>query len=397
MMNEDKDLTKLKINAYKQKIKKIISSFSLHFILSEDEDIISNSTLIQNLKESSVLVIKYNENDQNENFFIICFKNTILIIYQSLLKTYQAFFSNNPNLSIYFLEYTRNIFNSIINLQNLQYEIDDNFKDEIKNFNDEVILYKTTFFKQETLKSILSCITGYLIQEAYTKANLRLNLCDQIIKLLKESENKTKIIEDCTKEDYIELRNLGTGSSATVKLIYHLERCELFALKIPKDAKSYLNDREIRNLIEMNPHPLVSKYYGITKDNNYLITNYFEGQELSDIDKKDKSGNKLLNLTIEDKILIIAQLMLIIENLNYQKFIYRDLKPNNVIINHNKIAFLVDYDRMIRYDDTIQEDYKYTADFASKFMKPEATRGEIKDKCDIYSIGKMILLNILFH
>lgn len=51
--------------------------------------------------------------------------------------------------------------------------------------------------------------------------------------------------ENLDEEDYIELRNLGSGSSFNVQLIYHIERGELFALK-----GKYTNDKKIPELIE---------------------------------------------------------------------------------------------------------------------------------------------------
>ena len=73
------------------------------------------------------------------------------------------------------------------------------------------------------------------------------------------SENFTanKIIPIITKYDYIILRQLGVGSISIVKLIYHIEKEEMYALKM-ENINDYeipkLQKREYENYCNIN-HP----------------------------------------------------------------------------------------------------------------------------------------------
>lgn len=72
--------------------------------------------------------------------------------------------------------------------------------------------------------------------------------------------------------------------------------------------------------------------------------------------------------------------------LHSENLIYRDLKPNNVIIDQNNNLVLIDFDRMIKND----INFIHTTYFSSDFIAPEIKSGICNNKSDIYSIGKMI-------
>ena len=94
----------------------------------------------------------------------------------------------------------------------------------------------------------------------------------------------------------------------------------------------------------------------------------------------------------EEKINIILQLMFIFEYLQYHHFIYRDLKPNNIIYDGNHQIILLDFDKMINLRE-LETCYSITRDFGNPFMCPEIEKGRIKQysfKEDVYSIGVLI-------
>lgn len=78
--------------------------------------------------------------------------------------------------------------------------------------------------------------------------------------------------------------------------------------------------------------------------------------------------------------------------MQYKNFVYRDLKPNNIIIDQNRNPILIDFDRMVNVRDEINENT--TKDFYNDFMFPEIFYDCIVKytfKEDIYSIGAIML------
>ena len=367
-------------------LNKVIKEYSFYFIskqLNLDQMIFLN----ENMKTSRVILIdQYTIPNQNDHFFIISLKRTIIIINQSLITYLSDLFSSNSNLPIYFLSDSKQLFNKYIKIQNRQFEIDSNFQNEITNFKKCILLkiesnlllkQKNTIFQIQ--KIISTCIIGYLIKQGYAKIN------EKQKNILSIENNNISNIK-CSTKDYLELRNLGIGASFTVDLIYHFEKEELFALKKPNAfnlESSKLIEREKRNYSKIN-YPYLPKLYGTVKDYNstYLIIQFINGQLLSTAIK-----NQYLNE--DDKIIIIYKIMAIIEYFHKNNFVYRDLKPNNIIIDENENIFIIDFDRMIDINHRSKDEIN-TIDFSSSYFDPEINLGKISFSNDIYSIGQII-------
>ena len=164
---------------------------------------------------------------------------------------------------------------------------------------------------------------------------------------------------------------------------YQLENGKLVVIKKFNDISNEntkLINRENNNYLQID-YPLLPKYIGKIKTNDFPIIQFINGQTLLNIEK--------LHLTYQDKLAIIFQLMMIIEFLHDKGFVYRDLKPDNIMIDGNKTIFSIDFDRMIKLKD-IKEPDKRTCDFTEFFSAPEISQKIFSYKNDIYSIGQMI-------
>ena len=110
----------------------------------------------------------------------------------------------------------------------------------------------------------------------------------------------------------------------------------LIVLKIMK--KKYLIDsklvdhvsNELKILSEIS-HPGIPKFLGFNQDDNFL---YFALEYLNGGDLFSLLRAKI-NFSIEDSTFYLAQIILILEYLHSKDIIYRNLKPENLLIRKN--------------------------------------------------------------
>ena len=349
------------------KMKQVVDRYFFHEITDQIANEV-NKKITENLKESKVIIINhYEEQDIGENdlYFVVSFERTILLINQSRINILQNFLSKKEKLEIYSLSDKKDIFdmiNSKGNETKIKYkEInnDENFKEEMNKINSNFFNKKhETFPYNDILPIIKSSISGYLLKKSYYPY-------DRMSSFNNEANNAIKP-KEIKEEDIIELRFIGTGNSH-VYLYYYIEYEKLVVIKkynsIDPEIEKLLN-REIRNYKEIR-HPFIPKFYGTIKYDNkdYPVIEFINGKTLSDYN---------FDFNETEMYEIILQMLLVINYLHINHFIYRDLKPNNVIIDENKTLILIDFDQMIKDD----EDPK-TMDFQSSYyMAPEVKSNE---------------------
>jgi cGMP-dependent protein kinase 1 len=84
--------------------------------------------------------------------------------------------------------------------------------------------------------------------------------------------------------------------------------------------------------------PFVVSFHKLIKDSNfiYFIMEFIEGEDLFDV------ITKVISFTPEHARQLIAQILLMMEHLHTNRIIYRDLKPENLMMNVNGFLTLVD-------------------------------------------------------
>ena len=94
---------------HNEKLKKIVQDYSFLYF-SIKNDLVQNQKISTYIKESNVITIShFKRTKSNEQFYIYCFKNTIMIS-QYLKILFQLILLINPDIELCFLFDTKNTF-----------------------------------------------------------------------------------------------------------------------------------------------------------------------------------------------------------------------------------------------------------------------------------------------
>lgn len=102
-----------------------------------------------------------------------------------------------------------------------------------------------------------------------------------------------------------------------------------------------------RNVLSVTNHPFIVKlnYAFQTYDKLFLILDYCPGGDLAEHLAKEKRFNiTLINRFVEERAKIyLCEVILALEDLHKRDIIFRDLKPDNVVLDKNGHALLTDF------------------------------------------------------
>lgn len=160
----------------------------------------------------------------------------------------------------------------------------------------------------------------------------------------------TKILENGEQlglKHFRPVKPLGSGDTGSVHLVELYGTGEFFAMKA-MDKGIMLNRNKVhracaeREILDKLDHPFLPVLYASfqTKTHICLITNYCPGGELFLL--LDQQPTKVLK---EDAVrFYAAEVLIALEYLHCQGIIYRDLKPENVLLQSNGHISLTDFD-----------------------------------------------------
>lgn len=137
------------------------------------------------------------------------------------------------------------------------------------------------------------------------------------------------------------------------------------------------------NLLATLSHPSIPRIYDYFSrdDRSYLVLEFIHGKDLETV-ISDANG-----FLPEDQVISWAiQLCDVLTYVHSHKpdpIVFRDMKPSNVMINHNGDVMLVDFG----IAKTFQSGQKGTMIGTEGYSPPEQYRGEATPLADIYSLG----------
>lgn len=145
-------------------------------------------------------------------------------------------------------------------------------------------------------------------------------------------------------KDFELLGELGNGAFGTVRLCKHKTTGILFCVKILDRAKVlYLKQREHilneRTIMFSVNHPFIVKLFCTSKSPAYLffLMEFVAGGELFNYIRAEGQFN---NKTAQ---LVSAEIILALQYLHNQDIIYRDIKPENLLVDHEGHLKLTDF------------------------------------------------------
>jgi len=204
-------------------------------------------------------------------------------------------------------------------------------------------------------------------------------------KMLQHLEERIRLqMTNVKLADLSEVRVVGRGTFGVVKLVEHKSSGTQYALKCIERAKAIKNEqrenlRLEREILLENDHPFIIKVVKTFKDVNYLyfLTELVTGGELY-------STIRLIGLLTKSQAQFYAgSLMLALESLHERGIVYRDLKPENVLLDSQGFTKLIDFGCAAKVRGAA-----YTMIGTPHYMAPEVILSQgYSFSCDLWSLG----------
>ncbi|CAG8604652.1 8198_t:CDS:2 [Funneliformis caledonium] len=187
--------------------------------------------------------------------------------------------------------------------------------------------------------------------------------------------------------DFTICRTLGTGSFGRVHLAQSKYNNKFYAMKVLKKSevvrlKQVEHTNNEKHILEQVQHPFLVNLWGTFQDstNLYMVMDYVVGGELFSILRKSQR--------FPDHVakFYAAEVVLAFEYLHSKDIIYRDLKPENLLLDRNGHIKITDFG-FAKY----VPDITWTLCGTPDYLAPEIIQSKGYGKAvDWYSLGVLI-------
>ncbi|PTU21645.1 hypothetical protein P175DRAFT_0500525 [Aspergillus ochraceoroseus IBT 24754] len=207
-----------------------------------------------------------------------------------------------------------------------------------------------------------------------------------------QDDVRTQLCRKMTTGDFEPLLCLGKGSFGTVLLVRHALTGKLYAQKQFKKASLTVHKKLVeqtkteRAILEsVNRHPFVVKLFYAFQDHEklYLILEYAQGGELFTHLAMERMFGE------DAAAFYMAEMVLALEHLHQNVgVIYRDLKPENCLLDHEGHLLLTDFGLS---KIAVNDDDRCNSSLGTiEYMAPEVVQGKSYGKaCDWWSLGAL--------
>lgn len=199
--------------------------------------------------------------------------------------------------------------------------------------------------------------------------------------------------DNLTLEDLVCVKMLGKGMFGNVFLTVHKSKKVFYALKTVDRRKIYAYELQESLILERKvlmqlDHIFIMKLVKTLKDKKriYFVLEYVRGMDLFDVIRK-------MQLVSEDDTRFYSScLIVILQHLHDRDIIYRDLKPENVVVDEEGYLKLIDFGTA-----KIVNGRTYTIVGTPHYMAPEVIlRKGYTVAVDYWSLG-VLLYELLFE
>lgn len=186
--------------------------------------------------------------------------------------------------------------------------------------------------------------------------------------------------------DYMVERRLGRGGMGEVWLARDMKLGRLVALKFPGtiSERSWIRFEREAGVVARLDHPGIAKVYGASDDPPYIAMQYIDGEA---IDRA--SGNRLQAL---------ADVVLALHYAHQQGVLHRDVKPSNILVDHNGHACILDFGLAVQHNERgVETPLTRSGESLGTpaFMAPEQATGKSSDispRTDVYGLGATLFV-----
>lgn len=215
------------------------------------------------------------------------------------------------------------------------------------------------------------------------------------------------VVTNVRLEDLEVLRGLGKGTFGSVYLGRHKPTGRLMALKcidkatIANNGHECIIVREAQTLYNFY-HPFIADYYGIivSPRKAMFMLDYIPGGELLSYLYSDQAAGDHGGLPVSEATLYVACIAMALEHVHSLGYAYRDLKPENLLIDGSGYIKLVDFGlaKEIPFINVDEEDGRKSIMYRTntvcgtpEFMAPEVIRLDGYDKsADFWALGILL-------